>query len=106
MIGREMQAHPRTPLQEMESEELRLAIQRAVQELPPRRREVFILFHLHHLSYREIEEMLNIRHQTIANHLQAAVAELRSALAPFISTGKGTTGPRCSSAEDDVESTS
>jgi RNA polymerase sigma-70 factor, ECF subfamily len=87
MVAREPASHPRTPLQDAEREELHLAILRAVERLSPRRREVFVLFHLHHLSYREIEKILDIRHQTIANHLQAAVVELRAALAPFITTG-------------------
>lgn len=78
-------ASPRTPLHETEDSELRQAIQRAVRNLSPRRREVFTLFHLQHLSYQEIAELLDIRPQTIANHLQAAIAELRVALGPFLS---------------------
>lgn len=74
-----------TPLQDVERAELRIAIQQAVRELSPRRREVFTLFHLQHLSYREIGEILDIRPQTIANHLQAAVEELRMQLGAFIS---------------------
>lgn len=84
----ESESESRSPLRDAESSELRLAIQRAVQGLTPRRREVFTLFHLHHLSYREIGELLNIRPQTIANHLQAAVAELRAVLRPFVSTAQ------------------
>lgn len=86
ILMRTLRSNPRTPLQHAENEELSEAIQRAIQELPPRRREVFILFHLQHRSYREIGEIMEIRPQTIANHLQAATTNLRAALLPFVST--------------------
>jgi RNA polymerase sigma-70 factor, ECF subfamily len=71
---------PRTPLQETERSELRVAIRLAVNELSPRRREAFALFHLQNLSYREIGEIMNVRPQTVANYLQAAIADLRQSL--------------------------
>ena|SRR5690606_35699490 len=74
---------PSTPLQEVEHSELREAIRAAVQGLSPRRREVFTLFHLQNLSYREISEIIGIRPQTAANHLQAALGDLRAALRCF-----------------------
>jgi len=74
---------PRTPLEEAERSELRTAIDHAVRRLPPRRRESFTLCHLQGLSYREAAEVMGIRQQSVANHLQAALAELREALAPF-----------------------
>jgi RNA polymerase sigma-70 factor, ECF subfamily len=80
---REEVKRPRTPLEEVEGEELRLAMTRAIEDLSPRRREVFVLFHLQNLSYREIAEVLDIRPQTVANYLQAAVAQLRVSLAAF-----------------------
>lgn len=77
-------SRPSTPLQDAERQELRDAIEDAVQGLSPRRREVFVLFHLQHLSYQEIAEILDIRPRTIANHLQSAVSELRIVLERFI----------------------
>lgn len=74
----------RTPLEDAEATELRQAIQSAIHRLSPRRREVFTLFHLHQLSYEEIAEVLEIRPQTIANHLHAAVMQLRVALRPHL----------------------
>jgi RNA polymerase sigma-70 factor, ECF subfamily len=73
-------AHPRTPLQELERTELRDAIRLALNQLSPRRREVFVLFHMQGLSYREIAEVMGVRTQTVANYLQAAVTELRCSL--------------------------
>jgi len=77
---------PRTPLEEAEGSELRMAIDRAVRNLSPRRRESFTLCHLQGLTYRDAAEVMGIRQQSVANHLQAAVAELREALAPFYQT--------------------
>lgn len=72
-----------TPLQEAERAELRSAIKSAVEALSPRRREVFTLFYLQDLSYKETAEVMNIRQQSVANYLQAAIADLRQSLAPF-----------------------
>jgi RNA polymerase sigma-70 factor, ECF subfamily len=72
----------RTPLEDAERMELRSAIQCALRKLSPRRREVFTLFHLHGLSYREISAIMGLRPQTAANYLQAALADLRKLLAP------------------------
>ena len=74
---------PRTPLQEVEGEELRAAMERAIAALAPRRREAFTLFHLQNLSYREIAEIMEVQPQSVANHLQAAIADLRVSLGPF-----------------------
>lgn len=79
----EAQVRPRTPLEETERHELQTAIQQAVSELSPRRRESFTLCHLQGLSYREAAEIMEIRPQSVANYLQAAIANLRVALAPF-----------------------
>jgi RNA polymerase sigma-70 factor, ECF subfamily len=81
----EAESSPRTPLQNAENGELRGAIAQAVEALSPRRREVFVLFHVQHLSYREIGEILDLSTRTIANHLRAAVGDLRTALRPFAS---------------------
>jgi RNA polymerase sigma-70 factor, ECF subfamily len=74
---------PRTPLQDTETRELRSAILEAVEKLSPRRREAFTLFHLQGLSYREIADLMEVREQTVANYLQAALADLRVSLSCF-----------------------
>jgi RNA polymerase sigma-70 factor (family 1) len=78
-----LQSPQRTPLQDAEDAELRSAVETAVEQLSPRRREVFTLFHLQNLSYNEVAEVMGIRPQTVANYLQAAIAELRVALQRF-----------------------
>lgn len=88
--GREDAPCPTTPLHEMERTELRDAIHLAIRQLSPRRCEVFTLFHIQDLSYREIAEIMEIRPQTVANYLQAAVAELRESLGSFLDADPAT----------------
>lgn len=73
----------RTPLHDAEDEELRRAVADALTRLPARRREAFTLFYLRDLSYREVAEVMDIREQSVANHLQAALADLRAELGRF-----------------------
>lgn len=79
-LGGQEAKRPRTPLQEVETEEISAAIRTALDRLPPRRREVFVLFYLRGLSYREISEVMEIRPQSVANYLQAALTDLRASL--------------------------
>jgi len=81
----------RTPLRDVEDAELARAMDQAIKHLSPRRREVFTLFHIEELSYREISDILAIRPQTVANYLQAALADLRIALRAFF---PALSGPR------------
>ena len=72
-----------TPLMQAEQAELRGAIREAVDQLSPRRREAFSLVHLQGLSYRQAAGIMEVREQTVANDLQAAIGELREALEDF-----------------------
>jgi RNA polymerase sigma-70 factor (ECF subfamily) len=55
-------------------------VRRAVAELPRRRREVFELARYHDLTYQQIAVALGLSAQTVANHMSAALRDLRSAL--------------------------
>jgi RNA polymerase sigma-70 factor, ECF subfamily len=82
VVGGEAAPEPATPLELLENEELREALDRAIQSLPPRRREVFVLRCVHDLSYKEIARVMRISPQTVANQLSHALAALRVALRP------------------------
>lgn len=69
-----------TPLELLENQQLRLELGRAIQALPDRRRETFILRCLHDLSYKEIAQVMDTSPQTVANQLSAALATLRRVL--------------------------
>jgi RNA polymerase sigma-70 factor (ECF subfamily) len=59
-------------------------VQRAIQALPDRRREVFALTYLQGLKYAEVAEVMGISPKTVQNHLSAALAQLRLALRPVL----------------------
>jgi len=71
---------PATPLQLFEQARLGEALERAIQSLPERRREVFVLASQHDLSHAEIGQILGTSVKTVANQMWAAVAELRKRL--------------------------
>lgn len=48
----------------------------ALNDLPPRRREVFVLARIEGLSYREIGERLGISPQTVYHHMIKALAQI------------------------------
>lgn len=73
---------PRTPLEDTERAEIRSAVAQALDALPARRREVFILGWYHGHSYREIAEIMDISPQTVANQMSAALNDLRGQLRP------------------------
>jgi RNA polymerase sigma-70 factor, ECF subfamily len=56
----------RTPLQNLEEQELRSLVAEALDQLPPKRREVFVLIRYHGLSYKEAAGVLDLAPQTIA----------------------------------------
>lgn len=69
-----------TPPESLERSDLAREVSRAIDDLPPRRREIFMLARFHGRSYREIAEILDISPQTVANQLSSARAQLRVSL--------------------------
>ena len=65
-------------------EALDAALDRAIRELPERRRQVLVLRSVHGLSYKEIARALGIAPQTVANQFSAALETLRRALSHFL----------------------
>jgi RNA polymerase sigma-70 factor (ECF subfamily) len=63
------------------NDELRETLERAIAELPPRRREVFLLRVVHDLSYKEIAAVMGTSPQTVANQLSHALGFMREKLA-------------------------
>jgi RNA polymerase sigma-70 factor (ECF subfamily) len=75
---------PATPFEALQDREMSSAVTRALDRLPPRRREVFDLARNHGLSYREIAEVMGISPQTVANQMSAALDHLRRELRPHL----------------------
>jgi RNA polymerase sigma-70 factor (ECF subfamily) len=70
------------PSQELEREELRGALERALSSLDPRYREVFILRDVEQLSIAETAELLGISAGNVKIRLLRARLQMRDALAP------------------------
>jgi len=68
------------PLRDLEQQEAAAVLYAALEHLPTRRREVFTLYHLQKLSYKQVAEVMGIRPQTVANYLRAALLDLRRSL--------------------------
>lgn len=58
-------------------------LQDALKQLPPMRRKVIELSHLHGYAYKEIAEKLNISIKTVDNHIYQALKQLRKILSLF-----------------------
>jgi RNA polymerase sigma-70 factor, ECF subfamily len=74
----------RTAEHALEEREMEDAVDRAVDALPPRRREIFVLARAHGLSYAEIATVMSISTRTVANQMVSALSTLRKALRPFL----------------------
>lgn len=73
-----------TPLHATIVGELQVAISRAIDGLPPRRREAFTLARFHELSHRQIAEVMGVSPQTVANQISGALDDLRRALRAYL----------------------
>jgi RNA polymerase sigma-70 factor, ECF subfamily len=83
---------PARPDEVMENDRVSTRVQQSIQELPDRRREVFVLAYLRGLSYADIGEVLGISPKTVQNQMTAALAQLRTALRPLVEERRTATG--------------
>jgi RNA polymerase sigma-70 factor, ECF subfamily len=74
---------PITPDVHLEERNLSADIEQALRKLPERRREALVLVRFHGLSYREAATVMGVSTQTLANHVCAALKELRVSLASY-----------------------
>ena len=69
-------------------EELDVAVQRAVQSLPDRCREVFELSRVHGLKYAEIAQTLGVSVKAVEAQMGKALRVMRERLAPWLPRGE------------------
>lgn len=67
----------------IDQKELRIAIEKALEKLPPRQREVYTLFKLEGLSYKEIQDRLNISKPAVNRLIQEAGKKMKEYLQPI-----------------------
>lgn len=72
-----------TPIEAIHNDELDQRIQRAIKNLPERRREILTLRMIHELSYKEIADTLEISVNTVDTQLRRALKSLREDLRLF-----------------------
>lgn len=75
---------PVTPSDRFASMSVRQEIERAISDLPERRRQAFILARFHGLTHREIAEVMGISPQTVSNQMSAALSALRKTLSQLM----------------------
>jgi len=63
--------------EEIDAKNLSEYIDMLVDEMPPRRKEIFLLSRREHKSYKEIAEQLNISEKTVENQISEALKYLR-----------------------------
>lgn len=59
---------------------IKIKVEKAIDNLPPRCREVFIMRRNLKMTYKEISESLNISKKTIENQMNSAIKKLRAQL--------------------------
>lgn len=64
----------------MRDAELEVSARRAIEQLPPRAREAYVLYYQHHLSYAEIANVMGISVKTVENQLSRSLKSLWSQL--------------------------
>lgn len=67
-------------IEQLESDEIKIKIDRAIMELPDRQKEIFILSRIEGLSHKEIAERLLITSKTVEYHLAKATVLLKKKL--------------------------
>jgi RNA polymerase sigma-70 factor (family 1) len=72
---------------ELEAEELRCRLERALASLPPRAREAFVLSRDEGLSHEEVALRMGISPRTVGVHIGKALAVLRKAILLLAATG-------------------
>lgn len=78
-MGEYLQSHDH-----LESEEMEGRINKALDELPEKCREIFMMNRFENLKYREIAEKLNISVKTVETQMSRALKTLREKLADLL----------------------
>ena len=84
-----------TPEIALETGEKRIVIRRAIDNLPPRLRETFILHFYKELSYPEIAQQQQISYQNVCKRISQARAILREELRGYFIEEEGTDRDKC-----------
>lgn len=82
--SRFLSAETLTPDEHVQQQDFAAALDRAVQALPPRMREAFLLTRDHEMTYEEAAALMGVSAKTVMTHIGRALAALRKALRPLL----------------------
>lgn len=82
--SREEPSHADSPAEILARRELEVALGRAIEALPPRCREIFLLRRREGLSYDEIAKRAGVSLGTVKSQMWRAAVQLRESLAPLL----------------------
>lgn len=68
----------------VEFEEVREKVEAAIEKLPPKRKEIFLLSRSEGLTYKEIAEKLSLSIKTVEAHMRLALQDLRAELLHYL----------------------
>ena len=71
--GRELETETVNPGDDLGTHHIYTLIDEAIESLPPRQKEVFLLHRHHRLTYVQIAAQLNIGRESVKTHLSLAV---------------------------------
>jgi RNA polymerase sigma factor (sigma-70 family) len=75
-----------TPEAFLEYRDLQKKVQIAINNLPPRQKEIYIMHREERLKYNEIADRLNLSVSTVENHFSRAIGSIRGYLKTEYST--------------------
>lgn len=81
-LARQIEDTSPGPQELVEQREREQVLQRAINQLPPERRVLIVLYHFENLSYEEIAELLRLPVGTVKSRLNRARLALRELLEP------------------------
>lgn len=81
-VARQIEDSSPGPQELVEQREREQVLQRAINQLPPERRVLIVLYHFENLSYEEIAELLKLPVGTVKSRLNRARLALRELLEP------------------------
>lgn len=64
-------------LRNIESKDMQASLEKALDKLPPKCKEAFMLCYFEELNYKEIAQIMNISHRTVEVHVQKALKQLK-----------------------------
>lgn len=70
--------------QQVHTSQLREAVERAIRQLPNRRRQIFLLSRRHDLTYAQIAEALDISERTVETQIRRALQTLRECVSEYV----------------------